>query len=58
MGEQIKEKFVSEVIKTIGKGENKGKFANKPYTVERINPIELKIFYGGYAFCMVGDNLF
>ena len=58
MAEQLKEKFVSEVIKTICKGESKGKFANKPYTVERINPIESTIYYGGYAFCMVGDNLF
>jgi hypothetical protein len=58
MGAQIKEKFISEVIKTIGKGESKGKFANKSYTVEIVNPVESKIFYGGYAFCMVGDNLF
>jgi hypothetical protein len=58
MGKQIKENFVSEVHRTLSKGESKGKFANKPFTVEPINPIESRIYYGGYAFCMVGDNLF
>jgi hypothetical protein len=58
MGKEIKENFMNEVQKTINKGEHKGKFAAKTFIVEWTNPIEAKIFYEGYAFCMVGNNLF
>jgi hypothetical protein len=56
--DQIKTNFVNEVWKTICKGENKGKFAGKDYYVEPVNPIEARVYCGGFAFCVVGDNLF